>query len=281
MSNYIPYLVLIIASLLILTIMMIREWKSIIIVSHLSYAGMSYVFEVIILIVLEGYTYSPGLLKNSYLDSMFGATVSNFCTVPAIAILIAYYQLRLRWIIIAAVFLGGVDVLFVYLNIYQHLWWSSSYTVVTLVFFFWFSRMWMIKVLKGNRVFQYITLLMYTFCITDSVFFMYILSGWRRYHLGLYKNPLRDDVMLTVIMSFCITLILVNTVFWSKKHRFTVFGCICIGFAQYFLYKTGHLSLYVAPWLYASAYAATLLLVAVFCRLGLKSLLYYGNKQQY
>ncbi|SEN99296.1 hypothetical protein SAMN05518847_105189 [Paenibacillus sp. OV219] len=279
MPNYIPYLSLIIASLLILTIMMVREWKSIILVLHLAFAGMSYIFELVVLVIFKAYDYSPGILKNNYLDSMFGATVSNFCTVPAVAILIAYYQLRSKWIIYAAVFLGGMDWLFVYLNIYRHHWWTSLYTVVTLLGFFWICRTWMTKIRKGRPVFQYFTLLLYTFCVSDSIFFMYLLSGWRRLHFGLYHNPLRDDVMLTVTLSFCIALILVNAMFWSNKYIFTFMGCICIGIGQYFLYETGHLALYVAPWLYASAYAATLLLVAVICRVGLKSLLYFGNKQ--
>ncbi|QHW29733.1 hypothetical protein GZH47_02015 [Paenibacillus rhizovicinus] len=272
MPNYMPYLLLAAASLFILTGILIRERRFYVLVIHLSFAGMIYIFEVFNLVVFQAYEYSPGIVRDKYLDSMIGSTVSNFMTVPALALLIAYYQLRWKWIFAGAFTLGGVDLLFVHLQIYTHHWWSSSYTVITLLAFFWMCRTWIRSVRHGKTLIPYITFLMYSFCVADSVFFLFLLSGWRRFQLGLYRNPLRDDVMLTVIVAFCVAFILVNAIYWTNKRSYLMMGFTCILIGQYALYRTGHLSLYVSPWLYSTAYAAALLLISFICIAGLRAL---------
>ncbi|MNP37294.1 hypothetical protein D3C76_1307360 [compost metagenome] len=96
----------------------------------LTYVGMIYVFEYVILVCLHSYTYYPHILSDPYMDSMMGAFISNFLTVPTVGLIMVIYRLRFRWTVIFAMLMIGIEWLFLKLGIYKHEWWRLSYSFV-------------------------------------------------------------------------------------------------------------------------------------------------------
>ncbi|RTE04435.1 hypothetical protein [Paenibacillus whitsoniae] len=280
MPNYVPYLLLACIAILITIVTAIRKQEPFTLFLHLSFAGMIYVFEVFVLVVFEAYTYYPKFLKNSFLDSMVGATFSDFFIVPSIGVLLAFYQLRWPWIGFFAAAMSGLDVLFVHLGLYSHEGWSSWYTFFALLFFFPMCRIWIRKIQEGNRSFCYLTYLMFAFSTTDSTMFILLLSGLRRMKMGLYPNPYRDDVILTVCSAFAITLLLGSVIYATNKRRYWAAAWVIIIAGQYILYRTGHLILFVQPWIYAIAFLAFLGAATWMDMIGLKWLRAYVEKKK-
>ncbi|MGG1516704.1 hypothetical protein ABE504_14895 [Paenibacillus oryzisoli] len=280
MPNYVPYLLLACIAILITVVTAIRKREPFAPILHLSFAGMIYVFEVFVLVVFEAYTYYPKFLKNPYLDSMVGATFSNFFIIPSIGVLLAFYQPRRLWIGFFALTMGGIDMLFIRLKLYSHEGWTSWYTIFALLFFFMMCRIWIRKIQEGNRPFCYLTYLMFAFSTTDSIMFTLLLSGLRRLKMGLYQNPYRDDVILTVSSAFVISLLLGSVIYATNKRRYWAAAWVISIIGQYILYRTGHLILFVKPWIYAVAYLAFLGLATWIDKSGLKLLRAYVQKEK-
>ncbi|MGG1553818.1 hypothetical protein [Paenibacillus ferrarius] len=280
MPNYVPYLLLAFVAILITVVTAIRKREPFALFLHLSFAGMIYVFEVFVLVVFEAYTYYPKLSKNSFLDSMVGATFSDFFIVPSIGVLMAFYQFRWPWIIFSAAALGGVDVLFVHLGLYSHEGWTSWYTFFALLFFFSMCRIWIRKIQEGNHLFCFLAYLMFAFSTTDSTMFLMLLSGMRCMKMGIYHNPYRDDVILTVGFAFAVTLLLGSVIYATNKRRYWAAAWVIIIAGQYILYRTGHLILFVQPWIYAVAFLAFMGAATWMNVIGLKRLRAYVQKKK-
>ncbi|WP_134685696.1 hypothetical protein [Brevibacillus migulae] len=245
MPNYIPYLLIILVcfSMFLWLIARTRSYQTVIL--YLTYVGMVYIFEYFVLVILDAYAYIPHFIANPYLDNMLGAFVSNFVIVPVLASLIAVLQLHVGWIIAISLLLCGIEWLFLQLGIYQLHWWKISYTFPGLLFFFWLTRLWYRKVMDGNRIYQYITFLMFTFTVVDSAVFLLLLSGIRQFQPGVYENMYRDDVFFSALYAFIKMLVLANSIYWSAKLRFAfiAIGAILVG--QFSLIQAGILKLYV------------------------------------
>lgn len=133
------YYVLIIISVVLLIVSLIhkKDWK--LLVLHLNVAAIILPFEIVVLI-LKGYQYLPGILSDPRLDNYIGSYVSNSFIVPASAVVINAFSLSGRYIIGIAAFFTGIDWCFSLMGIYKHFWWKSIYTGVGLSVLYAISR---------------------------------------------------------------------------------------------------------------------------------------------
>ncbi|CAG7645955.1 hypothetical protein PAESOLCIP111_05060 [Paenibacillus solanacearum] len=256
MPNVIPYLLLILCIVPVLIWLLCHTRQFHTIALYFSFVGMIYIFEFFIIVILDAYEYAPGIFPNRYKDNMVGAVVSNFIAVPIIATLIGTLQLRSRWIVIFACLFGAIEWGFLRLGVYVHHWWTIGYTVVSLLFFFWLTRMWMRQVQAGNAVLRYVTYFTYVFCLTDTLVFAFILFGLRQFASGLYDHNDRDDVFVTVLYAFAKAAVIVNATYWTRKARWISIGLAMalILASQIFLIRFGILHVYISYGLYYSIY---------------------------
>lgn len=91
-------------------------------------AGFTYSCEYVVLILLRGYKYTPGLLQDRFRDGMIGAISSNAFVIPSVSVVAAAFHLSWPWIIVVAGAVTGIELWFLYLGIFEHYWWRTLFT---------------------------------------------------------------------------------------------------------------------------------------------------------
>lgn len=271
MPNYVPYLVLIMITIpiLIWVIHYTRQIQTLLF--YLAFAGMIYFFEFVVVVLFNAYEYFPGILSNHYQDNMLGAVVSNTLAVPIMATFIATLRLRWYWISFFAFLFGGIEWLFLHLGVYEHHWWKISYTVISLHFFFWMTKLWIKRVKEGSLFFQYITYFMCMFTIVDTIFFSLAIFGLRRYHIGVFWDIYHDDTLFTFYYSLFKTFLFVNAMYWSQKVRWILLVWITILLTQYLFTSYEMITFLINPWGFHIIYMSCILIITILSYLSLRS----------
>jgi hypothetical protein len=187
MPNWVPFLSISIISVILLgyTIMRNREKSPQIILFWLFISGLGYFFEFIIFIILESYEYNPDILANEYNDSIAGSITSQALAVPVAITSLVVFHLNTRWTLFIIGLFYMIETLFLHLNIYEHNWWKSFYTILFLILAVILSRIWW-RFLHEQRS-QYVnfaTLFFVMMALTETA--GWIFSGL----LGLYSLPI-------------------------------------------------------------------------------------------
>ena len=279
MINIVSFVVLALIALATLIVFIVRTKSYLIVFLFLTYVGMIYVFEYVILVMFNSYTYYPRILPDPYMDSMMGAFISNFLTVPTVGLAMVIYRLRFRWTIVFTCLMAVIEWLFMRLGIYEHHWWRLSYSFVAFIFFFWLVGFWARRVEKGNRLFQYISLLMFSLSVLNTLAFIRMLVNIGIFEPGFFENPTRDDVAFTVPYVFLKGILLTNAIYWTRKLRWTLAAVAVLLGLHYVLVRTAILKLFISPWTYWPIYTISLLVGAGLILLAMRLLRRPGAAQ--
>lgn len=151
MPNFVPYLILVLISLTLIywMIFLRKEYKLIFII--LTYSGMVYVFEYVVLVLWNSYEFFPTVLSIRYHDNVLGSIISNFIFLPVIALIISVFKMRLIWIIIFSLLITAIEYWFVQLNVYKNYSWEHHYTLISLILYFVLTKLWYQKLKKKIR----------------------------------------------------------------------------------------------------------------------------------
>lgn len=271
MPNYVPYLILIILSTAVLVWMLARTKQYRTFVAYLSFAGMIYIFEIVIVVVLAAYEYKPRITPIRYLDNMIGASVSNTFTIPTIAALIAVFQLRFRWIAFFSLLFGGIEFCFLRLGIYEHHWWRIPYTIASLLFYFSLTRWWIRRFYAGSRPIRAVSFFVYTLALVYTFVFFPMLSGLRLFEPGIFKDIYRDDTFFTTLYGLMKTALITASIFWLRNWRWLIAAAAVIATSHYFLIRFGILKVFIPLWLYVAIYSVCCCIVIGLCYLARRS----------
>ncbi|RIX51405.1 hypothetical protein D3P08_15915 [Paenibacillus nanensis] len=271
MPNYVPYIGLIIPSIILLIWLLIKTKQFHTFVIFSSFAGMIYVFEVIIVVVLGAYEYMPQVTPIKYLDSMIGASVSNTFTVPSIAALIAVFQLRFRWIAFFSLLLGGIEILFLHWGIYKHEWWRVSYSIAGFVFYFSLTKWWFRQFYEGSRPIQAVTFFLYTMSLIYTFVLVLMLSGIRLFKPGIFHDVYRDDTFFTTMYGLLKTTLITAAIFWLRDWRWLFAAAAVIVTSHYLLIRLHILNIFIPMWIYILIYSLCCSVVIWLCYLARRS----------
>lgn len=270
MTHTLPYAVLSILAVSIFIFLLFRTKSYLTVMLFLAYVGMIYIFEYVILVCFNSYTYYPNMLSDPYMDNLMGAFISNFLTVPTVALIMVIYHLRFRWAIVFSLLMTGIEWLFLKLGIYEHTWWRLSYSFIAFTFFFWLVTFWARKVKEGIRLFHYVSLLMFSLSVLNTLAFGRMLANIGVFQPGFFDNPTRDDVAFTVPYAFLKALLLANAAYWTKKLRWTFAAVGVMLVIHYFLIRAGILKVFISPWRYWPIYITSCLVGAVLILLAMR-----------
>lgn len=263
MPNFFPYLLLVVAAVSIMIYLLVRTKNGYAIVLSLSLSGLIFLFEYVILILLDSYQYMPKVLANPFLDSIMGAIVSNLFIVPVLAAAFVILRLRKMWAVAIALFLTGIEWLFLRLDIFEHHWWRLPYTTASVLILL--GTAWLLdrKIAQGNRSFRFIFLFTFSFWWIDTSTFVLLLSGIRHYAAGVFEEPAKDDILLHVPYSFLKTLLIFSVIWFTRKIYWLIGALLVIFTSTFLLIRMEVLKLFIPEWLYFIIYAICCLL-AVF-----------------
>jgi hypothetical protein len=196
MANWVPFVSLSLISIFLLTCIVVknRHISAQILLFWLFISGLAYVFEYIIFVLFNSYTYHPHILSNNYNDSVLGSISSQAFSVPIALTYIVVYHLKITWIALIIGLFFLIEIWFTYSDLYSHHWWQSYYTSFFLTLAVILSKSWW-KLLKdhSNHYVQFITLFFALSTISLSI--AWILSSLLELYiipLNQFSNPTRD-----------------------------------------------------------------------------------------
>ncbi|ANS76541.1 hypothetical protein AWM70_19790 [Paenibacillus yonginensis] len=256
MPNFVPYLLLALLSIALLTFAVLNKREPGFIALFLCFSGMVFVAEFWVLVVGDGYLYLPAVLSKPYYDNILGSFPSNLFIIPALALLASAYSLTLQWLVCLALSLLGVEWVFEHLGIYRRLWWRREYTFAALLFFFGLARWWTGILRSGPKWVRFVSLWMISWSNAATVMFIMSVAGLRFYHYGFYAGIYRDDVFIASLVGFVKGLIFALFTFRFSKLGWRLLAPLLVYAVDMVLYGTGVLVIHTAFWFYTLIYLA-------------------------
>lgn len=239
------YLLLIAISLVILSIILLIKKDFRVIVLHFCIAGIIHHFDLVVTVIYPGYRFLPHLHENIWFDTVMGAFISDLFIVPAVAVLIAVFDIGLIGMAAFAIFFMGIEYLFVYTGIYYHFWWKTIYTGIGLMVYFTIGKYFWKKILNPNPV-GIIHLLILYLCYTmiRSPLNVVLVAYFAKYfwHPGWYLDPIRDHMVMGAIHLYLISFIAAVMVWPRTNTIFRVLGLPVMYAIDWILFKLGILN---------------------------------------
>ncbi|TKD68844.1 hypothetical protein [Pseudalkalibacillus hwajinpoensis] len=251
MANYIPYLLLTVISIGVL-IWIFVSTKDLSYLTHYFFiAGLAYVFEYIILILLNSYTYKPHLLSIGVYDSIVGDLSSQAFSVPAAAIVVTAYQVRLKGVFSLVMLFIGIEEMFLYLNIYDHNWWRTYYTGIFLLVTFFLVKVFYNLILDYTLIRFVALFFSLIFFLSNKLFLLFLALPDFYFHVGWFENIYRDNITFSTLLIICKSLFIVLALY---IRRYSILGFLFLfAIFDYYLVKIGTLHVpngYVYPILF-------------------------------
>jgi hypothetical protein len=186
-------------------------------------AGVCYFFEAFLHTILRAYEFFPRFIPDKYADSIWGGIVSDLFVLPPAAVLIGVFQLGWGWIIVISGIISGIEALFLKLGIYEHYWWKTSYTFISIILLFYLAKIWYRRLNRPHgRSFTFITMLsiLYFFSLQLHMSINLhlkqgqFISKWIE-ALGVNSNIIMAPI--NVLFAFSLTILIVYRVRWYWK----------------------------------------------------------------
>lgn len=228
MLNSIYYIILAIASSLVLTFTLWKKRDRKLVTLYFFAAGVTYVLEYFVLVLFNGYAYYPKILNQEYFDNIMGAVVSDAFIIPMLSVFIAAFKLNFIKRSIIALIITFIEIIFVNLNIFEHFWWRSLYTFLGMNIFFYFTMKWLTKLQKPIKLnTRFITLFFSNIVIQAlSVFVLVCFLNKYLYFINWFSNPYRSHVAFTTLYIIFITLIFITMIVFKLSWFWKVVGVI-------------------------------------------------------
>ena len=226
-KNKIPFLILAIIHITMLIFIFYKKKnkRKTLTILLLSNIGWAYVFDYMVVPLLNGYRYIPGLLKSKYLDNIFGAVFSQAIYVPITALFISAFQLKWKIKLCFVLYFTCIERLFISLGVYSQNWWRTIYTAVSIGVYFFLSDVWYTLLQKRNPIVLRISL--FHMIQVTWVNILFILAISRKVHFGnsilhFWRNHFKIAPLYTFLLSAIITFLLKQKKWFSNIKAFFI-----------------------------------------------------------
>ena len=213
--------------------------------------GLTYWMEVMLVLILNAYTYQPMIVQDPFFDAVLGNIFSQV-SVSSSAVLICVFALSNGWLLGFSVAYFLVDLLFSALGVYVHNWYQSVYTLAGFLIYGGIVKYWYKKIFDSpSKKIFYPTLFLSAFAVSANLHGTVLrLLDIRIFHSAIFADPSRDHTATSLIYQSII--ILISIALHKSKARWTlkalVFLLILIG--QYGLIQAGVIVVKPGWWLF-------------------------------
>jgi hypothetical protein len=203
----------------------------------LAVLGTTFHAEFSLLVAFNAYRYFPKIFNDPFLDSVFGNYVSQISGASTVMLAIIYRIPVISNFIIAVIYFF-IDVLFVKLDVYRHLWFKSWYTFALVFISLFIANKWYHRLLNyPNPFIYYLTLYLGARALFSlAIVFKYFFSI-EVINIFVFDEFTRDQAFLIILYDsiwIIIAMIIHGLVIkWMWKGVFFVFLFII----QYVLIK--------------------------------------------
>ena len=244
MANWVPFVSLSLISIFVLAYIMVknRPISARIMLFWLFISGLAYVFEYIIYVLFNSYTYHPHILSNNYNDSVFGSISSQAFSVPVSITYIVLYKLPISRIVVIIAMFFLIETWFIHSNLYEHHWWKSYYTTCFLIVSVILAKTWWKLLSDGtNHYVQFITL--FFALSTVSLSFAWILSSLMNLYiipLNHFVNPTRDLIAGNALYIWFTTYLYSLVIFFRNGDwKYTLWSILFLFTCEVIMFKEG------------------------------------------
>lgn len=212
-TNRIPFIILIFihTGLLTYTFYKNKDRKRLFVLL-LSNVGFAYLFDYIIVVILQAYHYKPNFFKNKYFDNVFGVILSQAIYIPFTTVFITAFQYgwKIKFFFVAYFF--AIENLFIKMGIYKTYWWKTLYTASLISIYFIFSDFWYKHLKLGTPSVLYVSLFNMVLVVSLNVLYLLTLLKKIRFGLGFFHSW-REHFILAALHA--ITTSIITT--WSLR----------------------------------------------------------------
>lgn len=166
--------------------------------------------EVIILFLLDAYSYKPGVFTDPWAEDILGHVLPNIGLWGTTAVMAGAFSLRSPWILLVSIAYMAIETIFIKLGIYEHHWWRTYLTGIAVLVFLTFIKIWYKWLTKRrNRFIRYITFFCIAWDIIHIPVFLLLLFEKMRFSIGWFANAYRDSTMFSVVYNQFIAVVFV------------------------------------------------------------------------
>lgn len=202
MKNRLPFILLAILHTFLLIFTFYRKGKKTFPLLMIS-VGIAYVFEYFVLNIFKMYWYFPKFFKNNWVDSIFGAFMSQSLFVPIAGTMLTLFNKGWKWRVGVSIIYAIVERIFTLLGVYKNRKWSTAYTVTAMPFYFFILSKWWAGVRNGNKVIIYLSVfLTYWVNYTNVLYFCLALFNKYRFRIGFLRDKYWEHFILMPIYTF-------------------------------------------------------------------------------
>jgi len=177
--------------------------------------GFAYLLEYIVLNLFKGYTYKPKVLKNRFLDNIFGAALSQAIFIPFTAVFLTIFKLGWPAKIFGSIYFSLIELLFLRLRVYKHTWWKTGYTLILMPLYFRLSDSWYNNIVKKNSIVRFVSFFLMVMVTETNLFLLLAIFRKFRFGMGRYHSW-KEHFILSPLYSITLSLF---TAFSLKKHN--------------------------------------------------------------
>jgi hypothetical protein len=203
--------------------------------------GFTYCLEASLLLLFEAYTYHPMIRPD---DPFFDAVLGNIfsqVSVSSSAVLICVLGLSV-WSLAgfsAAYFL--IDILFVYLGVYEHYWYRSVFTLAGFFIYGLIVKRWYRYMFSNpSKWIFYPTLFFSVFASTANLTGTALkLLGLRVFNSAFYSDPSKNHTAMALIYGAVLIIIMITLHKWRPPGLKKIFVFILLSACQWGLLQSG------------------------------------------
>ncbi|WP_156422754.1 hypothetical protein [Bacillus sp. FJAT-29937] len=182
-------------------------------------AGLSFIGEFVVLILLNSYHYYPHVFKEKWTDDIFGSLISQGVIIPIVLMAIAAFRLKTKWVILIISLIAFIEELFLRLHIYEHNWWKTWYTIVLLLLAAYIMKWWRRKLNDPSTLIKFLTIYMlFTIILHTKTFLLLTVFKLSWYSVGLFESVYKDHTILKIIIDITMAIPLTAIVLFSYKY---------------------------------------------------------------
>lgn len=228
--------------------------------------GLTYWIEVMLVLVLDAYTYYPMLTPwDPFQDAVLGNIFSQV-SVSTTAVLYCVLNLRSIFIPVFAVAYYLIDVLFVQLGIYAHHWYQSIYTLIGFIPYCWMIKkwyLWLTGVPNTPKLFRSLglhdhnlkkwlltgTLFLAIFAAAgNSLITTQKVAGLQIFHGGFFADMSKDHTATSLIYGPVLIVLMIALHRWKRPFVYKAGALLILLACHCALYLCGILTTVLTGW---------------------------------
>lgn len=216
-SNTIWFVLLGVSTLIELALILIKAKRpKLMLAFFLTVSGITFFYEMSILSYFKAYAYYPMLIPDSPPDDYIAGNLFSQFSVSATAVLISVFNLKNYWFFIFAAAYGLIEELFLKMGVYEHYWYRTWMTVISLLLLFWITKKMYTSIKHTGFVWRYIYIFFGTLALfMHANIWTLKLSGIQMFSESFLPDKERSLVVLTGLYFLLLSNIMM-AVYFSK-----------------------------------------------------------------